>query len=161
MLTIGPRSCVSISSCEAIATSGVSDDNPALQSLSGGGGTSISGTFLILIGRVTRMVKEPWHIPTVTALSVAVALIIGVIEIGGLLAEKTGIHSGPLAALANLELEYVGYGIVALFVDTWVAWVTIWKVDASTNAGVPTSTHRSEPTPPRGSGRPGGRVLTG
>lgn len=65
---------------------------------------------------------------TVTALSVAVALIIGGVELIGILAHKIGIENGPLAAVAVVELEYVGYGIVGLFVVTWVASVAIWKL---------------------------------
>ena len=74
-----------------------------------------------------RPVRKVYYNITVTALSVAVALIIGGIELIGLLAEKTGITSGPLAALGDLDLEYVGYGIVALFVLTWVFSLAIWK----------------------------------
>ena len=43
-------------------------------------------------------------------------------------AEKAGITTGPLAAIAGVDLEYVGYGIVLLFVVTWALAVTIWKV---------------------------------
>jgi high-affinity nickel-transport protein len=74
-----------------------------------------------------RPVRKVYYNITVTALSVAVALIIGVIELVGLLAHKTGITTGPLAALGNLDLEYVGYGIVGLFVVTWALSVAIWR----------------------------------
>ena len=85
----------------------------------------------------SRPVRKIYYNITVTALSVAVALLVGGIELIGLLAEKTGITSGPLAAVADLDLNQVGYGIVALFVVTWVAAVTIWRVgriDARWNA---------------------------
>jgi nickel/cobalt transporter (NiCoT) family protein len=75
-----------------------------------------------------RPVRKIYYNITVTALSVAVALIIGGIEIIGLLSEKAGITTGPLAAIAGVDLEYVGYGIVLLFVATWALSVTIWKV---------------------------------
>jgi high-affinity nickel-transport protein len=75
----------------------------------------------------SRPVRKVYYNITVTALSVAVALIIGVIELVGLLADKVGITSGPLAALGHLDLEYVGYGIVGLFVLTWALSVGIWK----------------------------------
>ena len=48
-----------------------------------------------------RPVRKIYYNITVTALSVAVALIIGGIEIVGLLAEKAGITTGPLAAIAG------------------------------------------------------------
>ena len=75
-----------------------------------------------------RPVRKIYYNITVTALSVAVALIIGGIELVGLLADRTGVRSGPLAAIADVDLEYVGYGIVLLFLVTWALSVTIWKV---------------------------------
>ena len=75
-----------------------------------------------------RPVRKIYYNITVTALSVAVALIIGGIQIVGLLAEKAGIQRGPVAAIADLDLDYVGYGIVVLFVVTWAASVAIWKL---------------------------------
>jgi high-affinity nickel-transport protein len=74
-----------------------------------------------------RPVRKIYYNITVTALSVAVALIIGVVELVGLLAEKAGITSGPLAALGGLDLEYVGYGIVVLFFVTWAVSVAVWR----------------------------------
>jgi nickel/cobalt transporter (NiCoT) family protein len=75
----------------------------------------------------SRPVRKVYYNITVTGLSVAVALIIGSIELISILTEKTGITSGPLAAIANLNLDLVGYTIVALFVITWVLAVIIWK----------------------------------
>jgi high-affinity nickel-transport protein len=74
-----------------------------------------------------RPVRKIYYNITVTALSVAVALIIGVVELVGLLADKAGITSGPLATLGDLDLEYVGYGIVGLFFVTWAVAVAVWK----------------------------------
>jgi high-affinity nickel-transport protein len=76
----------------------------------------------------SRPVRKIYYNITVTALSVAVAMIIGVVELVGLLAQKAGIEHGPLAWVGNLDLEHVGYGIVALFVLTWLFSVTVWKV---------------------------------
>ena len=75
-----------------------------------------------------RPVRKIYYNITVTALSVAVALLIGGIELIGLVADKAGITSGPLAAIADVDLEYVGYGIVLLFVVTWALSITIWRV---------------------------------
>ncbi len=76
----------------------------------------------------SRPVRKIYYNITVTALSVAVAMIIGVVELVGLLADQAGIHHGPLAWVGGLDLEYVGYGIVLLFVATWVFSVAVWKV---------------------------------
>jgi high-affinity nickel-transport protein len=75
----------------------------------------------------SKPVRKVYYNITVTALSVAVALIIGTIELVSILTEKTGVTSGPLAAIANINLDYVGYAIVLLFALTWLIAITIWK----------------------------------
>jgi high-affinity nickel-transport protein len=72
-------------------------------------------------------VRKVYYNITITALSVAVAMIIGVIELAGLLADKLGVTHGPLASLAGLDLNYVGYAIVGLFVATWVIALAVWR----------------------------------
>jgi len=63
-----------------------------------------------------RPVRKIYYNITVTALSVAVALIVGGIEIVGLL---TG---------DEVDLAYVGYGIVLLFAVTWTVSFAVWKL---------------------------------
>jgi len=72
-------------------------------------------------------VRKVFYNITVTALSVAVALVIGLIELTGLLADKLDITSGPLAWLGGLDLNYVGYAIVGLFVLTWLVSLAVWR----------------------------------
>ncbi len=74
-----------------------------------------------------KPVRKVFYNMTITSLSVAVALIIGVIEIISIFTDKLGIDSGPLAAIGNLDLNNVGYGIVALFVITWVVALLVWR----------------------------------
>ncbi|MEO7754793.1 MAG: hypothetical protein ABIS35_15420 [Terracoccus sp.] len=38
-----------------------------------------------------------------------------------------GITSGPLAVFTDIDLNYVGYAIVALFVLTWIIAISVWK----------------------------------
>jgi nickel/cobalt transporter (NiCoT) family protein len=54
-------------------------------------------------------------------------MIIGLATLGGMLAERMGIRSGPIAWLAGLDMEHLGYGIVLLFVAAWAVSVAIWK----------------------------------
>ena len=75
----------------------------------------------------SKPVRKLYYNITITGLSVAVALIIGTIELISILTEKTGITTGPLAAIANVNLDLVGYAIVALFVIAWVVAVIVWK----------------------------------
>lgn len=64
---------------------------------------------------------------TITAISVAVALIIGTIELIGVLVDQAGIASGPLAVIAEIPLDDTGYGIVGLFVIAWLAALAVWR----------------------------------
>jgi nickel/cobalt transporter (NiCoT) family protein len=76
----------------------------------------------------SKPVRKVYYNITITALSVAVALIIGVIELVSILADKLGIESGPLRTVANLDLNFVGYAIVGMFVVTWVVALAAWKM---------------------------------
>jgi nickel/cobalt transporter (NiCoT) family protein len=75
----------------------------------------------------SKPVRKIYYNITITGLSVAVALIIGSIELISILTDKAGIESGPLPAIAHVSLDLVGYAILALFVLTWVVAATIWK----------------------------------
>ncbi|MET1022365.1 MAG: HoxN/HupN/NixA family nickel/cobalt transporter [Arthrobacter sp.] len=72
-------------------------------------------------------VRKVFYNLTVTVLSVVVALAVGVILLSGLLVETLGIESGPAATIGSLDLESVGYILVALFVTTWLIALSVWK----------------------------------
>ena len=74
-----------------------------------------------------KPVRKVFYNITITAISVAVALIIGTIELVGVLADELHITSGPLATVASIPLDYAGYAIVALFVLTWVVALSVWR----------------------------------
>jgi high-affinity nickel-transport protein len=90
---------------------------------------SIDGSFMNFAygWAFAKPVRKIYYNITVTALSVAVALVIGVIELLSILTEKLDITSGPAAAVAAVDLEYVGYWIVGLFVVTWVIAFLVWR----------------------------------
>jgi high-affinity nickel-transport protein len=75
-----------------------------------------------------RPVRKVFYNLTVTGLSVAVALGIGGIELIGVLADRLGITTGPLAAIASIDLGDVGYLVVALFLAAWLLAVGVWKL---------------------------------
>ncbi|MDH6139477.1 MULTISPECIES: HoxN/HupN/NixA family nickel/cobalt transporter [Kitasatospora] len=75
----------------------------------------------------SRPVRKIYYNLTVTGLSVLVALVIGLIELVGLLADKFGITGGPLGWIASLDLNNVGFAIVGLFVLTWAGALAFWK----------------------------------
>jgi len=74
-----------------------------------------------------KPVRKVYYNITITGLSVAVALIIGTIELGSIVTDQLGITGGPLAALADLNLNDVGYAIVGMFVLTWVVALAVWR----------------------------------
>ena len=73
-------------------------------------------------------VRKVFYNLTITSISVAVALVIGTIELVGVAADEWNIDQGPLAAIASVPLDYAGYAIVALFVAAWAVAITVWKV---------------------------------
>ena len=67
----------------------------------------------------SKPVRKVYYNITITSLSVAVALIIGTIEVTSIVVDRLAITSGPLAWIGGLNLNYVGFTIVGLFVVTW------------------------------------------
>jgi nickel/cobalt transporter (NiCoT) family protein len=74
-----------------------------------------------------KPVRKVFYNITITSISVAVALIIGTVELIGVLADRADITTGPVAAIANIPLDYAGYGIVGLFVVSWLVAVSVWR----------------------------------
>jgi high-affinity nickel-transport protein len=74
-----------------------------------------------------RPVRKVFYNITITSISVAVALIIGTIELLGVVADEAHITSGPIAVVATIPLDYAGYGIVGLFVLAWVIALGVWR----------------------------------
>jgi nickel/cobalt transporter (NiCoT) family protein len=75
-----------------------------------------------------KPVRKVYYNLTVTVLSVVVALVIGVIVLAGLLAERLGIQTGPLAAIGSLNLQFVGFMIVGLFLAAWLIALAVWRL---------------------------------
>jgi high-affinity nickel-transport protein len=74
-----------------------------------------------------RPVRKIFYNITITSISVAVALVIGTVELVGVLADQAHITTGPLAAIGGIDLDYAGYGIVALFVLAWLVALVVWR----------------------------------
>ncbi len=80
----------------------VENDSSTLHQATGVIGTSVSGVFLYLIGTI---------------------------ELVSILADQLGIDSGPLAWIAGLNLNDVGFAIVGLFILTWIVALAVWLPD--------------------------------
>jgi high-affinity nickel-transport protein len=72
-------------------------------------------------------VRKIYYNITITGLSVAVALLIGTVELLGLFAGQLG-WRGPLWDwLGGLDLNTVGFAVVGMFVLTWVVALLVWR----------------------------------
>jgi high-affinity nickel-transport protein len=76
----------------------------------------------------SRPVRKAFYNITVTALSVAVALLIGGIELLSVFARKLDLRGGLWDVVSGLDLNLVGYVIVGLFVVTWALALAIWRL---------------------------------
>ncbi|MDX6553549.1 MAG: nickel/cobalt transporter (NiCoT) family protein [Gaiellales bacterium] len=75
----------------------------------------------------SKPVRKVFYNITITALSVAVALLIGSIELLAVLADRLALTGGVWDFVSGLDLNLVGYLIVVLFVATWVSALAIWR----------------------------------
>lgn len=73
-------------------------------------------------------IRKVFYNLTVTVLSVTVALGIGGLILVGLVVDQLGVDSGALVWVASFDLEYVGFGIVGLFVATWGIALAVWRL---------------------------------
>ena len=75
----------------------------------------------------SKPIRKIYYNITITALSVAVALLIGGIELISILTKKLDITTGILASIGSVDLNGVGYWIVGLFVVTWALALAVWR----------------------------------
>ncbi|MFC8432721.1 HoxN/HupN/NixA family nickel/cobalt transporter [Streptomyces sp. NPDC057253] len=75
----------------------------------------------------SKPVRKVYYNLTITGLSVAVALIIGTVELLGLLADKLDLHGFFWDWVSGLDLNVIGFVIVGLFFATWIIALAVWK----------------------------------
>ena len=73
-----------------------------------------------------KPVRKIYYNITITALSVAVALIIGTIELIAVFSDKLSLSGGVWDVVSGIDLNFVGYAIAGVFVATWVIAVAVW-----------------------------------
>jgi high-affinity nickel-transport protein len=72
-------------------------------------------------------VRKVYYNISVTSLSIAVAWMVGGIELLQVLAARLSLHGTFWRLLAGLDLGRLGYLVVALFAATWLLSITLWK----------------------------------
>ena len=74
----------------------------------------------------SKPIRKIFYNITITGLSVAVALLIGSIELLAVLADRLSLTGGIWDFVSHLDLNLVGYAIAGLFVLTWALALAVW-----------------------------------
>ncbi|HLH66243.1 MAG TPA: HoxN/HupN/NixA family nickel/cobalt transporter [Solirubrobacteraceae bacterium] len=91
---------------------------------------SIDGSFMSFAygWAFSKPVRKVFYNLTITGLSVAVALLIGTIEIGGLVASQLDLSGGFWSWFEAININLLGFLIVGMFVATWAIALAVWRV---------------------------------
>jgi high-affinity nickel-transport protein len=89
---------------------------------------SIDGSFMNFAygWAFSKPVRKVFYNLAITGLSVAVALVIGTIELGGLLAQHLELSGSFWSWFENIDINLLGYIIVGVFVATWALALSVW-----------------------------------
>jgi high-affinity nickel-transport protein len=74
-----------------------------------------------------RPIRKVYYNITITGLSVAVALVIGTIELLSVLQSQLNLNGGIWTFSANFNINSAGFFIVGVFIVTWVVALSIWR----------------------------------
>jgi nickel/cobalt transporter (NiCoT) family protein len=90
---------------------------------------SIDGSFMNFAygWAFSKPVRKVFYNLTITGLSVMVALVIGTIEIAGLVASETHVSGSFWTWLENININLLGFVIVGMFVATWAVALAVWR----------------------------------
>jgi nickel/cobalt transporter (NiCoT) family protein len=91
---------------------------------------SIDGSFMNFAygWAFSKPVRKVFYNLTITGLSVAVALLIGTIELAGLVASRLGLSGALWSWFENVDMGVLGFVIVGLFIATWGIAICVWRL---------------------------------
>jgi high-affinity nickel-transport protein len=91
---------------------------------------SIDGSFMNFAygWALSKPVRKVFYNITITGLSVAVAAVIGTIELGGLAASQLNLSGSFWNWFENVDINFLGIVIVGMFVVTWAVSVSVWRI---------------------------------
>jgi high-affinity nickel-transport protein len=91
---------------------------------------TLDGTFMNFAYQwaFSNPVRKVFYNLTITGLSIAVAFVIGTIELIGVLHDKLDLTDSVTGWVADLDMDNVGYVIVGLFVVVWAAALAYWRL---------------------------------
>jgi nickel/cobalt transporter (NiCoT) family protein len=76
----------------------------------------------------SRPVRKVFYNLAITGLSAAVALLIGGIELLAVLADELSLTGGLWDVVTGIDLNAIGYVVVAMFVLTWAIAIAVWRL---------------------------------
>jgi high-affinity nickel-transport protein len=90
---------------------------------------SIDGSFMNFAygWAFSQPVRKVFYNITITGLSVAVALVIGTIEVGGLVASQLNLSGSFWNWFETIDINILGFVIVGMFVATWAVALSVWR----------------------------------
>jgi high-affinity nickel-transport protein len=91
---------------------------------------SIDGSFMNFAygWAFSEPVRKVFYNITITGLSVAVAVVIGTIELGGLIASELNLSGSFWNWFENININFLGFVIVGMVIATWAIALTIWRL---------------------------------
>jgi high-affinity nickel-transport protein len=91
---------------------------------------SLDGSFMNFAygWALSNPVRKVFYNLTITALSVAVAMLIGTIEVAGLLSSALDLSGSFWRWVAEADINVLGLMIVAMFVATWAIALLVWRL---------------------------------
>ena len=75
----------------------------------------------------SKPVRKVFYNLAITGLSVAVAVVIGTIELGGLIAAKLSLSGSFWSWFENIDINALGLVIAGMFVATWAIALSVWR----------------------------------
>jgi high-affinity nickel-transport protein len=90
---------------------------------------TIDGTFMNFAygWAFSKPVRKVFYNITITGLSVAIAFVIGTIELGGLIASQLNLSGIFWDWFEGIDINMLGFVIVGLFIFTWGVALSIWR----------------------------------
>src|SRR5579875_1708816 len=90
---------------------------------------SIDGSFMNFAygWAFSKPVRKVFYNITITGLSVMIAVVIGTIELGGLLASELDLSGSFWNWFENIDINFLGFVIVGMFVATWAIALSVWR----------------------------------
>ena len=91
---------------------------------------SIDGSFMNFAygWALSNPVRKVFYNLTITSLSVAVALVIGTIEIGGLISTKLDLSGSFWSSFENVDINALGFVVFGMFAATWAIALVVWRL---------------------------------